>query len=63
MIWIILLGGMVQGAFAQNLEIKGMVRDGSQQRNLGICKCGIANNGLFFCSGYDYGYEGAFFIK
>ena len=27
MIWIILLGGMVQGAFAQNLEIKGMVRD------------------------------------
>ena len=23
MIWIILLGGMVQGAFAQNLEIKG----------------------------------------
>lgn len=26
MIWIILLGGMVQGAFAQNLEIKGMVR-------------------------------------
>ncbi len=25
MIWIILLGGMVQGAFAQNLEIKGMV--------------------------------------
>ena len=62
MIWIILLGGMVQGAFAQNLEIKGMVRD-AQQRNLGICKCGIANNGLFFCSGYDYGYEGAFFIK
>ena len=60
MIWIILLGGMVQGAFAQNLEIKGMVRDA---RNKGICKCGIANNGLFFCSGYDYGYEGAFFIK
>ena len=27
MIWIILLGGMVQGAFAQNLEIKGMVWD------------------------------------
>ena len=61
MIWIILLGGMVQGSFAQNLEIKGMVPGRSQQRNLGICECGIANNGLFFCSGYDYGYEGAFY--
>ena len=58
MIWIILLGGMVQGAFAQNLEIKGMVRDA---RNKEILE--FANNGLFFCSGYDYGYEGAFFIK
>ena len=56
MIWIILLGGMVQGD-------KGNGAGRSQQRNLGICKCGIANNGLFFCSGYDYGYEGAFFIK
>ena len=27
MIWIILLGGMVQGAFAQNLGIKGLVRE------------------------------------
>lgn len=61
MIWIILLGGMVQGAFAQNLEIKGMVRDARNKEIL--CKCGIANDGLFFCSGYDYGYEGAFFIK
>ena len=57
MIWIILLGGMVQGAFAQNLEIKGMVRDARNK------ECSIANNGLFFCGGYDYGYEGAFFIK
>ena len=63
MIWIILLGGMVQGAFAQNLEIKGMVRDARNKEILEFCKCGIANNGLFFCSGYDYGYEGAFFIK
>ena len=63
MIWIILLGGMVQGAFAQNLEIKGMVRDARNKEILEFANVVIANNGLFFCSGYDYGYEGAFFIK
>ena len=57
MIWIILLGGMVQGAFAQNLEIKGMVRDARNKEILEFA------NVVFFCSGYDYGYEGAFFIK
>ena len=51
------------GSFAQNLEIKGMVRDARNKRNLGICECSIANNGLFFCGGYDYGYEGAFLLN
>ena len=37
MIWIILLGGMVQGAFAQNLEIKGMVRD-ARNKEIWYCK-------------------------
>ncbi len=36
MIWIILLGGMVQGAFAQNLEIKGMVRDARNKEILNL---------------------------
>ena len=44
MIWIILLGGMVQGAFCSELGDKGNGAGRSQQRNLGICKCGIANN-------------------
>ena len=61
MIWIILLGGNGTGSFCSELGDKGNGAGRSQQRNLGICKCGIANNGLFFCSGYDYGYEGAFF--
>ncbi len=34
MIWIILLGGMVQGAFAQNLEIKGMVGNPAKKKRL-----------------------------
>lgn len=51
------------GSFCSELGDKGNGAGRSQQRNLGICKCGIANNGLFFCSGYDYGYEGAFFIN
>jgi len=38
MIWIILLGGMVQGAFAQNLEIKGMVRDARNKEILEFAK-------------------------
>ena len=62
MIWIILLGGMVQGAFAQNLEIKGNGAGRSQQKKiLEFANVVLQNNGLFFCSGYDYGYEGAFF--
>ena len=39
MIWIILLGGMVQGAFAQNLEIKGMVRDARNKEILQMWYC------------------------
>ena len=63
MIWIILLGGMVQGAFAQNLEDKGNGAGRSQQRNLGICKCGIANNGLSFVAGTTTDMKGHFLLN
>ena len=62
MIWIILLGGMVQGAFAQNLEIKGMVRDARNKEILEFANVVLQTMDSSFV-GYDYGYEGAFFIK
>ena len=61
MIWIILLGGMVQGAFAQNLEIKGMVRDARNKEILEFANVVLQTIGLFFCSGYDTDMKGHFY--
>ena len=50
MIWIILLGGMVQGAFAQNLEIKGMVRDARNKEIMFLAWVFVDKDLENFCS-------------
>lgn len=51
------------GSFCSELEIKGMVRDARNKEILEFANVVLQTNGLFFCSGYDYGYEGAFLLN
>ena len=51
MIWIILLGGMVQGAFAQNLEKKRMVRDARNKEILEFANVVLQTMDSYFEAG------------
>lgn len=62
MIWIILLGGMVQGAFAQNLEIKGMVRDARNKEILEFANVVLQTMDSSFVAGTTTDMKGHFLL-
>lgn len=63
MIWIILLGGMVQGAFAQNLEIKGMVRDARNKEILEFANVVLQTMDSSFVAGTTTDMKGHFLLN
>ena len=63
MIWIILLGGMIQGAFAQNLEIKGMVRDARNKEILEFANVVLQTMDSSFVAGTTTDMKGHFLLN
>ena len=63
MIWIILLGGMVQGAFAQNLEIKGIVRDARNKEILEFANVVLQTMDSSFVAGTTTDMKGHFLLN